>query len=161
MGQFGKRSSHHHGRGENSVPASLEPALQAAVSWAAAARGCGDGRAQGWLPAAAPVPCTRSMPADFTQLLMIPASSLRTSVTDGGSAGLRPLGKAEQWQLLDSGFLPPVQADFKDRDWLVCASHLYPGNQVAVSNLQCSWATASSLPLLAGASSAPGPKADG
>lgn len=105
MGQFGKGSSHNHGRGENNVPASLEPAQQAAVSLAAASRGCGDGRAQGWRPAAAAVPCSRSMPADFTQLLMISASSLRTSVTDGGSAGLCPLGKAEQCQLLGSGFL--------------------------------------------------------
>lgn len=103
MGQFGKGGSHNHGRGENNVPASLEPAQQAAVSLVAASRDCGDGRAQGWRPAAAPVPC--SMPADFTQLLMIPASSLRTSVTDAGSAGLCPLGKAEQYQLLDSGFL--------------------------------------------------------
>lgn len=117
-------SSHHHGRGENSVPGSLEPAQQAAMSWAAAPRGCGDGRAQGWLPAAAPVPCSRSrsIPAAFTQLLMIPASSLRTSVTDGGSAGLCPLGKAEQYQLLDSVTGQCIFAscagrvcDFKDR----------------------------------------------
>lgn len=102
----GKWSSHHHGRGENSVPASLEPVQQVAVSCGSCTQQLQEQRAQGWLPAAVPVPCscTHSMPADFTQLLMIPASSLRTSVTDGGSAGLCPLGKTQQCQLLDSGF---------------------------------------------------------
>lgn len=54
------------------------------------------------LPAEAPerFSCALSILADFTQLLMMLASSLRTSVTDGGSAGLCPLEKAEQCELV-------------------------------------------------------------
>jgi len=59
--------------------------------------GCGDGRVQS-LPADAPQRCSRacSIRADFTQPSMMLASSLRTTVTDGGSAALCPLEKAEQ-----------------------------------------------------------------
>lgn len=38
--------------------------------------------------------------ADFTQSLMMLASNLRASMTDGGSAGLCPLEKAEQYELV-------------------------------------------------------------
>lgn len=43
MGHFGEGSSHQHGRGENSVPASLEPAQQPAVSRGSCTQGL-----QGW-----------------------------------------------------------------------------------------------------------------
>lgn len=58
---------------------------------------CGDGHIHSRPSAEAPERFSRalSISADFTQLLMMLASSLRTSVTDGGSAGLRPLEKAE------------------------------------------------------------------
>lgn len=60
---------------------------------------CGDGHIHSHPSAEAEAPerfsRALSISADFTQLLMMLASSLRTSVTDGGSAGLCPLEKAE------------------------------------------------------------------
>lgn len=52
--------------------------------------------------------CAFSIPAAFTQLLMMLASSLRTCVTDGGSAGLCPLEKAEQGELVSGGSSLPL-----------------------------------------------------
>lgn len=78
--------------------AELSRLLSLCVPVAASHPRCRDGRDHSHAPAGAPerFSCAPSIPADFTQPLMMLASSLRAAVTDGGSAGLCPLERAEQ-----------------------------------------------------------------
>lgn len=61
---------------------------------------------------------------------MMLASSLRTSVTDGGSAGLRPLQEASRGSESAAAAPCPPRGEPRDRPDLFCGSHFCPGKPV-------------------------------
>lgn len=119
--------------------------------------------------------------AAFTQSLMMLASNLRASMTDGGSAGLCPLEKAEQYELvmgehryiLAKPYLcllhrESTGRELIDRDHvfslMVCTSYLNPRKEVNVTPNKLGRGKKSielSLASVAAAPSAAGWKADG